>query len=297
MIRLLLPVALLMPFLDIGSAQAAERFQDCPDCPEMVVIPAGNFNMGSPEAEPDREAHEGPVHRVDISDSFALGVSEVTVGEYARFVDDSGYPGGTDCITDNGMSWDLRPGQGWQSPGFPQTPESPATCLNTQDVEAYLRWLSRKNGQRYRLPTEAEWEYAARAGTTTRLPHGDDPDYADTCQWGNAAALESGFQYRNRTSRDEHAYTAPVRAYPANPFGLHGMLGNVLEWTEDCYSPDYTRTPTDGSAMTEGACHYRVLRGGTWAGAAQHMRPANRALNDPAARWSTTGFRIARDID
>lgn len=289
--HIVLTVLLLFPV--IGQA---EPFRDCATCPEMIPLPAGAFLMGAPDSDPDRAESETPRHSVTIATPFALGQTEVTRADYSAFVEDTGYPGGDSCWTDNGISWDRRLQQGWASPGFPQGPNHPVICVNTADAQAYVIWLSRKTGQAYRLPTEAEWEYAARAGTHTRFPYGDDLALEQICRYGNGAGAESGFQYRNLACRDEHTYTAPTRAYPPNPWGLYGMLGNALEWTQDCVSTDYSQTPRDGSAMTAGDCRYRVLRSGTWAGAAQHMRVTNRGLNNPAARWSTIGFRVARDI-
>ncbi|MDF1750682.1 MAG: SUMF1/EgtB/PvdO family nonheme iron enzyme [Alphaproteobacteria bacterium] len=162
---------LLMPL-----PSQAESFRDCATCPEMTNIPAGTYSMGAPDSDPDHSDAERPRHSVSIATPFALGTTEVTVADYAAFFAETGYSGGDSCWTDNGMSWDRRPGQGWQSPGFPQAPDHPVTCVNTADADAYIRWLSRKTGHAYRLPTEAEWEYAARAGTTTRFPYGDRPD-------------------------------------------------------------------------------------------------------------------------
>jgi len=261
----------------------------------MAVLPSGSYQRGSPEGELGREDHEGP--RVDVTiNSFALSITEITRDAFLHFVNESGYPEPQSCWVFNGLTWSDDAGFSWRDPGFAQEDDHPAVCISQDDAGAYARWLSRVAGVRYRLPSEAEWEYAARSGTETRFPHGDDPNYVRVCEFGNGAAGESGFDYRNTSCRDDHAYTAPVDAYPANAFGLHGMLGNALEWTADCYAPDYGDAPTEGSPHLGQICPYTVMRGGNWAGAPQHMRPANRGANAPGARWSTNGFRLARDL-
>lgn len=262
----------------------------------MTVLPAGTYRRGSPPDEAGRAPHEGPVREILFDAPFALSVAEVTRGQFLRFVEETGYPAPESCWAFDGRTWSQETGFGWSDPGFPQTDDHPAVCISRADAEAYARWVGRRAGVRYRLPSETEWEYAARAGARTRFPHGDDPDYLQLCQHGNGAAGESGFEYRNTACRDDYAYTAPVDAYPANAFGLHGMLGNALEWTADCYHPDYSEAPTDGTPYLGQTCPYTVLRGGNWAGAPQHMRPANRGANSPGARWSTNGFRLARDL-
>lgn len=285
------PALAAILFLFFPVAASAETFRDCTLCPEMTIIPAGAFRIGSPEEETGREAHEGPRIEIPIAKPFALSVAEITVGQFRAFADATGYPADGPCFTFDGLNWDARPGFSWAAPGYVQTDDHPAACLNLEDATAYARWLSRKTGATYRLPTEAEWEYAARAG---RDGHRIPP--ADLCDAANGAAQESGFDYRNRACRDGHAYAAPVRAYPANGFGLYGMLGNLLEWTQDCYAPDHTNADPAGGPNPSGDCRYRVMKGGNWAAAPQHLRPANRGINTPGARWSTNGLRLVREL-
>jgi formylglycine-generating enzyme required for sulfatase activity len=159
----------------VATAHAAEPIRDCPLCPALAVVPGGAFELGSPPGEVGREPREGPRREVEIA-AFALGVAEVTRGEYAAFVAATGYPGGSGCWVHDGLSWSEREGFGWENPGFPQTDADPVVCVNADDVSFYLLWLGRLAGHRYRLPTEAEWEYAARAGSDTRFPHGADPE-------------------------------------------------------------------------------------------------------------------------
>jgi formylglycine-generating enzyme required for sulfatase activity len=272
----------------VATAHAAEPIRDCPLCPALAVVPGGTFELGSPPGEVGREPREGPRREVEIA-AFALGVAEVTRGEYAAFVAATGYPGGSGCWVHDGLSWSEREGFGWENPGFPQTDADPVVCVNADDVSFYLLWLGRLAGHRYRLPTEAEWEYAARAGSDTRFPHGADPEYAELCEHANGPGQEAGFEYRNQACRDPFAFTAPPEAFPANGFGLRNMLGNALEWTDSCYTPSHAENAPED-------CRYRVLRGGNWAGAPEHLRPAARGLNPPSARWSTNGFRVARDL-
>lgn len=278
--------ALLMA---LSSTATADTVDDCDICPPLRILPAGSFTMGSPEDELGRSAHEGPQRRVEIAAPFAIGVSEVSRREYSAFVAETGYPGGETCTSFDGLHWQERPGLGWDNPGFAQGEDEPVVCVSAEDISFYILWLNRKTGLRYRLPTEAEWEYAARAGTETRFPHGDDLEHAALCAHANGPGQEANIDYRNQACRDAYAFTAPPEAFPPNGFGLRNMLGNALEWTSDCYTTSY-------AADARRDCRFTVLRGGNWAGAPEHMRPAARGLNPPTARWSTNGFRIARDL-
>lgn len=218
----------------------------------MLVLPAGSFTMGSPASEPGRNSDEGPQHTVTIARQFAVDSVEVTVDEYSAFVKATGYDARSKCAVWDGSKWAEMDARSWRNPGFTQTGAHPAVCLNWNDVNAYVAWLSKITGKKYRLLTEAEYEYATRAGTTTVYPWGDaigqNKANCDGCgsQWDGKQA-------------------APVRSFPPNRFGLCDMLGNVYEWTQDCYHDGYAGAPTDGSAWTSGDCSYRVQRGGSWA--------------------------------
>ena len=257
--------------------------RDCPECPEMVLVPAGSFTMGSPASEEGRYDNEGPVHRVRIPEPFAVGKYEVTRGEFARFVSATGHDTGSSCWTREGGKWKNRSGWSWRSPGYSQTERDPAVCVSWEDARSYARWLSGKTGKEYRLLSESEWEYAARAGTTTRY------------YWGNAIG-------RNRAncngcgSRWDNEQTAPVGSFAANGFGLHDMHGNVWEWVEDCWNDDYAGAPSDGSAWESGNCARRVLRGGSWSGDPRYLRAANRGRSDTGFRSGSLGFRVARTL-
>ena len=204
-------------------------FKECDKCPEMVMVPAGGFTMGSAASELDRTDSEGPQHRVSIAQPFAAGRSAVTVDQFAAFVADTRRDVGSTCRTLEGGKMEERPGRSWHDPGFPQAGSRPVVCINFGDAKAYVEWLSTKTGKSYRLLTEAEWEYAARAGTTTRFFFGDDEK--ELCRYGNGIDLAAKRRVPglgpSGSCSDGYAYTAPVGSFPANPFGLYDMHGNV----------------------------------------------------------------------
>ena len=251
-------------------------FRDCPSCPEMVVIPAGTFRMGCVSGSQACGDDERPVHEVEVA-SFALSKHEVTRGQFAAFVRASGHdtPGG--CVGLGSGSWR---DQSWQRD------DHPVVCVNWGDAQAYVRWLRAETGHRYRLPSESEWEYAARARATT-------PWY-----WGDH--VQDWSEYANASGDGEDGWerTAPAGSFRANGFGLHDMSGNVWEWVEDCWHGDYDGAPRDGSAWTRGGdCSRRVLRGGSWFGDPGDLRSADRGWNDAEVRHSNFGFRVARTPD
>ena len=293
-------------------ARPGTVFQDCPDCPRMVVVPAGEFVMGSPLAEAGRGVDEGPQRTVSIAQSFALGRSEITVAEFRRFVEESAYR--TEAERDTraqGCSGFIYadPAAGipepqavtsWRSPGLAQAQidSHPVLCVSWNDARAYAQWLSKKTGRRYRLPTEAEWEYAARAGTATSRYWSDDP--AQACRFANVAD-QSRFQTwsfgQKHECTDGHYFTAPAGGYAANRFGLYDMIGNVWEWTEDCWNASYASAPSDAIAWTAGDCTQRVCRGGSWSTVPRFARSAARHKNPADYRDNLTGFRLARTIE
>lgn len=283
-----------------GVAQAPKAgkiFRDCPTCPEMVVIPSGSFAMGSPGSEAGRDDDEGPVHRVNVA-AFALGKTEVTRGQFAAFVKKTEYSAGDKCWTLDGGKVEERDGN-WQELHYAQDDSYPVGCLNWKDAQAYTEWLSRMTGKKYRLPTEAEWEYAARGNTRTARYWGDKPDEA--CTYANVADKTAQAQIRGASSWSVHKcsdgfdYTAPTGSFEANAFGLKDMLGNVWEWTEDSYHDSYEGAPTDGSAW-QGDGAKRVLRGGSWNNAPRNVRAAVRNGYKPKLRFSFFGFRVARKL-
>jgi len=250
------------------KTRRGESFKECDVCPEMVVIPAGSFLMGSPETETGRRNDEGPQRRVSIAQPFAVGKFEVTFAEWDA------------CVAAGGCA---PPEEGPYSPsdqGWGRE-RRPVINVSWQDAKRYVRWLNgRIGGMAYRLLSEAEWEYAARAGTTTRWSFGDDEAQPGDYAWFAA----------NAQSR-----TQPVGAKRANAFGLFDMHGNVWEWVEDCYAP-YGSAPADGSANTTQGCSSRVVRGGSWVVNPQILRSANRDWNTPTYRINVIGFRLARTV-
>jgi formylglycine-generating enzyme required for sulfatase activity len=294
--------------------RAGQTFRDCPDCPEMVVAPAGSFMMGSPANEQGRDDTEGPQRRVNIR-QFAVGKFDVTRGQWAAFVS------ATNRSTIGGCAWagpsneKLDPKVSWRKLGFRQDDSHPVVCVTWQDAQDYVHWLSQRTRHKYRLLSEAEWEYTARAGTTTAYPWGpsathDNANYgADDC----CSGLASG--------RDQWVQTSPVGSFPPNNFGLHDMHGNVLQWVQDCFAGSYSGLPTDGSAYEEAvqlktagpfpsldmtgtnSCSYRMVRGGDWGDPPSMIRSAFRNFGPgPGAtlqdyRSGGLGFRVARTLD
>jgi formylglycine-generating enzyme required for sulfatase activity len=266
----------------------------------MVVLPSGSFTMGSPEDETGRLDSEGPQRPVRIGYQFAVGKYEVTVDEYRSFATQTGRSSSGGCWTWDGGAWKEMPSTSWQSPGFSQAGNHPVTCVSWEDAHAYVTWLNEKTGltgrsDRYRLLSEAEWEYAARAGTTGRFSNNGGE--AELCQIANGADLSTGYSDGNTACSDGYGMqTAPVGSFMRNGFGLHDMHGNVWEWVEDCYEAGYSVQPSDGSAFTKRSCSYRVVRGGSWDYTPQDLRSAGRYRNAPGNRSNLLGFRLARTL-
>ena len=279
--------------------KAGDTFKDCADCPEMVVVPPGRFQMGSPSHESGRQDDEGPVHGVRIGYSLAVGKYEVTRGQFAVFVQDTGHGLSGGCWIWNGSKWAEDSGKSWRDPGYRQDDNHPVVCVNWKDAKAYVEWLSRKTGQTYRLLSEAEWEHAARAGTTTARHWGNDADQA--CDHANVhdevSKRENKYSWEAHACDDSHAKTSPVGSFRSNAFGLHDVLGNVWEWTEDCWHDSYADAPSDGRAWTSGGgCGRRVLRGGSWNVSPRVVRSASRGWLGSDYRINYLGFRVARTL-
>ena len=261
--------------------EVGDVFRDCEHCPEMVVVPSGSFMMGSPEEEEGRQDDEGPVHRVGIPSAFAVGVYEVTRGEFGGFVSSTGrsMEDGCDYVRNGRRREGLE--LSWRSPGFSQTDLHPAVCVSLKDARAYVAWLSGETGKAYRLLSESEWEYVARAQTTTRY------------YWGDAIG-QNRANCRNCGSRWDLKSTSPVGSFGTNGFGLHDIHGNVYEWVEGCWNDGYAGAPSDGSAWGGKYCNNHVRRGGSWSRTPDKARAANRAYNASGMRVNNTGFRVAR---
>ena len=240
-----------------GKAPGAV-FSDCPDCPELVVVASGSFQMGSGTTPFDR-----PVHRVTIAKSFAIGRTEVTFDSWNSCADDGG------CKH--------RP----DTKGF-GSGDRPVINVSWFDAKEYIAWLSKKVGKAYRLPSEAEWEYAAHGGTTTPFAWGDavGTNLADCAECGRSGPRR----------------TDPVKTHPPNGFGLYDMAGNAAEWVEDCWNMTYRNAPKDGSAWTTGSCETRGLRGGSFDSSSAYIKPTARFRYDADVRYWANGFRVARDL-
>ena len=217
--------------------------------------------------------------------------------QYRDFLRATGRLPSGECYFFDGREWKLDPSKNWESPGYAQTDEHPVVCVSYEDAQHYVEWLSKETKQSYRLLSESEWEYAARADTTTSRYWGNGEQEA--CRHANVADRTSKQKYNWTTTfdcEDGYAETAPVGAFKANGFGLQDMLGNVWEWVEDCYNKTYDGAPRDGSAWVAGNCSARVVRGGGWDNDPQLVRSAIRDGFAPGNRINNLGFRIARTL-
>ncbi len=258
-----MPPRPVQPDVDVHqrTSEALDVFKDCDICPEMVVVPAGSFTMGSAEYESDPRNNQGPQHEVAIARAFAIGKYEVTFNEW-----DS-------CLADGKCRGHYPLDHGWGRG------RHPVIMVSWDDAKAYTEWLAMKTGERYRLPTEAEWEYAARANTFS--PY----------------ASAGGISTNHANFGPGITKTAEVGLFPANAWGLHDMQGNVWEWVEDDWHPTYDGAPPDGSVWSGGtATQNRVLRGGGWDSAQTEFSLFSRMSNRFDVRNANTGFRIAKGI-
>jgi formylglycine-generating enzyme required for sulfatase activity len=288
--------------LNVRTAKPGTTFSDCPGCPEMVVIPPGKFRMGFDGGEPER--YEGPVRDVKIGYSFAAGKYEITNAQYRAFSKDTKRVSTKGCYALSGLvgtQYKPMPGKDWEDPGYgrPIRDDEPAACITWTDAHDYVTWLARKTGRKYRLLSEAEWEYVARAGQPGRFIWGDSPERA--CDESNlfdasGARALPGTDIGVAPCDDGFPGVSPVGRLKPNKFGLYDMIGNVWEWVEDCYTMPHTAdAPVDGSPQVKNGCDRRGSRGGSWISSFDRQRPAFRG-RDPVDRISQIfGFRIARD--
>jgi formylglycine-generating enzyme required for sulfatase activity len=280
-------------------ASTPTAFRDCNICPEMVALPAGEFMMGSSKDEAGRIDVEGLPRRVTIARPIAIGRFEVTVDQFQAFLDDTDTPAGTNCrrvLATAAMTW--GPSQeSFRTPGYDVSGSHPVGCISWLDAQAYVNWLRRRTGKPYRVPSEAEWEYAARAGTQTPFSFGDDP--AQLCAHGRISDLSSPFAWRGTCRSDVEGYGPfEVGKLKPNPWGLFDMHGNVWEWVEDCWSADAQQIPADGTAlMSPGRCETGVIRGGSFASGASRVRSAIRVAMQPARRDNHVGFRVVLTLE
>lgn len=280
---------------------AGDSFHDCSDCPEMVVIPAGQFDMGAPADEPDRGDDEGPVRTVTFAKPFAIGKYEVTRKQFAAFVNETGHWGNARCLIWNGERLAFADANSWLDPDYDVFDDHPMVCVSWWDAKIYADWLTKKTGNTYRLPSEAEWEYAVRGGTQTAysFPGGED----NACTYGNVSDLsaKADVPQWNAVKCDDGVGfgTAPVGSYLPNGFGLYDTIGNVWEWQADCYRESFAGAPTDGSVWGYGGTCNEVLdRGGGFSNVFPgHLRAANRSkAPSPHIAVYSLGFRLVREL-
>jgi|GEM_PF-257685 len=280
-----------------ANTTALSKFKDCSDdfCPEMTVIPAGSYQMGGTLEEQEREEvpeqarpYELPHHQVNITQPFAMASYEATVAQFQQFQKETGWE------VQGCRSWETRDGvfNMWyrndlnpSHPGFTQTAQDPVVCVRREDGRAFAEWLSRKTGQKYRLPTEAEWEYAARAGASSTFFWGNDPEREQACKYANVLDVTTTAKETNTATwrafncNDGYAYTAPVGSFLPNAFGLYDVLANAREWVDDCWHANYDGAPTTQArwgAENNGQCNFPVLRGGAWIYNVHNVRTAYR---------------------
>jgi formylglycine-generating enzyme required for sulfatase activity len=275
-----------------AAPKPGSTFKECRNCPEMVVVPAGSFMMGSPADEPERRENERQ-HRVSIARPYAIGKTEVTWDQWEACVRDRWCDG---IAVENALrtNEDGTPNTNFVDWG---RGTRPVVGINWFDAQNFVGWLNSKTGadDAYRLPSEAEWEYAARAGTTTPYPWGPKLDH----NYGNFGVSSGGLGGKAEGRDVWVDQTAPVASFPPNKFGLHDMNGNVFEWVEDCYEADFAHAPVDGTASKQGNCANRVFRDGTFLSNSYMQRSARRGAPYPATRRGRNylGFRVAKTLD
>jgi formylglycine-generating enzyme required for sulfatase activity len=253
------------------SMKPKDVFKECEKCPEVIVVPAGEFNMGSPEDEPDRNKNESPQHIVRFARQFAVGRFAVTFDEWDA------------CVADGGCNGYIPSDNGWGRGN------RPVIHVSWTDAQAYVAWLSSKTGKTYRLLTEAEREYVTRAGTTTPFWFGSTISLEQ-------ANFDDKHPYNNSPPGGRRGETLPVDSFAPNPWGLYQVHGNVWDWVEDCFNDSYVGSPSDGSAWTSGGCDKHVLRGGAWIDQPRFLRSAFRLRDVTSRRYNLQGFRVARPL-
>lgn len=278
--------SLLLAIAQSATAQQSQpgtAIRDCPTCPEMIVLPAGDFIMGSSKEE-SGQTDEKPQHKVTIGKPFAMGKLEVTFDQWDACTAEGKCPKASD--DDMGRA------------------DRPVINVSQAEARAYTVWLSQKTGKKYRLPSESEWEYAARAGTTTPWYWGVSETSEGSpraCQYANVHDQTSRdahpmYVWSNHPCADGYAETAPTGKFKPNAWGLHDMSGNVREWVQDCHLGDYKDHPTDGSARVKENCEKTIVRGGGWIDGFQTVRSAYRHTYEGEFRGYQVGFRVVREM-
>jgi formylglycine-generating enzyme required for sulfatase activity len=292
------------------TAPAGEP-RDCDGCPDLALVPPGQFMMGSAPDAPELDAATGESPAVELSFSrpFLISSREVTVGEFRRFVEATGAKSVPGCRVWSGGQWVQDHDRSWRDPGFASAPrdDEPVVCVSWDDAHAYADWLAKQSGKHYRLPTEAEWEYVARGGTSFPRYWGEHDSREDlplalACDYANvydASAVDAQrFPYPNARCSDRATGLAPVAQYKSNAFGVYDIIGNAREWVMDCFTASYAGRPQDARAWTwQGGCEQKGVRGGSWASRPRDARAPARGAELTSHRQSDLGFRVARDYE
>jgi sulfatase modifying factor 1 len=279
-----------------AQVKAGTLIEDCTTCPALTVLPGGQFEQGADDGDRDALPLEKPQHMVHMNYFVAMSTTDITVDDFRQFAEATGRDM-KGCDTYDG-DWRHRPAASWKEPGFTQAARHPVVCVSWNDAVAYAEWLSAKTGHKYRLPSASEWEYAARAGGAAARPWGHDS--AGACASANVADHSGGQRYPGWSvfpCDDGYVYTAPVGSFKPNAFGLSDMFGNVLVWTQDCWHPDYTGAPNDGSARETPDCREHEIRGGSWFSAPAVVKASYRNHFTSDYRTSSVGIRLVRETD
>ncbi|MDX2141803.1 MAG: SUMF1/EgtB/PvdO family nonheme iron enzyme [Rhodospirillaceae bacterium] len=278
--------------------------QDCPTCPPLVVVPAGKFIMGTPKSQvANNETGEAPPVPMEIPKAFLLGRTEVTRAEFEVYASETKFEPKVLCrvYSKTKGRYDDDPNRSWKRPGVPERPQPnhPISCVDWHESKAYIAWLAKKTGKPYRLPTEAEWEYAARAGSQALYPWG--PESGQACKYANVYDITTLRQiplaWPHAMCMDGFVDIAPVGSLKPNAFGLYDMIGNVWEWAEDCATKSHVGRPKDGSAWVwQGGCKRVIQRGGGWFTSIERARPGYHGDATAKDHFDFGGFRVARDL-
>ncbi len=286
-----------------------KNFTDCKGCPEMVIIPSGTVFIGSYEEEIGRRKGERNRIKATINKPFAMAKNEVTLGQYRMFMEETKYKSKeafykgeplVGCNYYDGKSYGYVAEHNWKNPGYPQRETDPVVCVSWSDADAYAKWLSKKTGRKYRVPSTVEFEYASRAGSSSPWYWGTDPSVA--CEYANIGDKAFANKFPSRASfpcNDGYVYTTKVGRFKPNKFGLYDMVGNAWEWTNDCFQNDLTNAPIDGSSWTDNtddACTWRTPKGGSWISGISWSRSAVRSRDGANYRSFMLGFRVAAEI-
>lgn len=282
--------------------EAGAVFQECAECPQMVVIPPGAFNQGFEGGLEER--YEGPPRTIRIEYSFAIGRFEVTHAQFRAFVEQSGYEPSPGCFLWDGMGAPFEDAHGWHDPNYGRPPldNEPVACLNWTHAEAYVKWLAAVTAKPYRLLSESEWEYVARAGRDSTHKYAWGDRERDACNHANvldrsALRKQPKLTLAPALCDDGFPALAPIGSFRPNPFGVYDMTGNVWEWVQDCYVMPYAEdAPRDGGAYVGGSCDRRSVRGGSWLSTMFWQRPTFRGRDPEDLTSRIFGLRVARDL-